>query len=76
MNCPWIRSANPNDQLSTVCDLSKRRTLCSGIQAHCECPNLLDAEMELEYEKTFQASEDHAPGWMDRIEEERFIRGR
>ena len=45
MNCAWVRSANPQDALS------KRRTLCSGNEVHCECPNLLDAEMMLEYER-------------------------
>lgn len=72
MNCPWIKSANPNDALSTVCDLSKRRTLCSGSEAHCECPNLLDAEMMLEYERE---KEIDAHGiWIDMVQEERYIR--
>jgi len=51
MNCVWVRSANPQDPLSTVCDLSRRRTLCSGHEENCECPNLLDAEMMLQYER-------------------------
>lgn len=72
MVCPWLKSANQSDPLNTVCDLSKRRTLCGAMQAHCECPELLDAEMTLEYERE---NEIDAHGiWIDMVQEEQYIR--
>lgn len=72
MNCPWVRSANPNDPLSTVCDLSQSKVECRGEQSRCQFPNLLDAEMTLEYERE---KEIDAHGiWIDMVQEERYIR--
>lgn len=63
MKCVWLRSANPFDQLSAVCDLSRQRTLCGGDEEHCEFPALLEEE-------------NPSMGWIELVEEERYITGR
>lgn len=72
MNCPWIKSANPNDRLSKACDLVGRRVLCSGLQEHCEYPR----ELADEKEKALLAECDEHALWLDMVDAERYIRAR
>lgn len=72
MKCEWLRSANSSDPLLKVCNLSGQKTACGGIQSRCAVPNLLDAEMMLEYERK---KEINAHGvWIDMVQEEWYIK--
>lgn len=71
MMCPWIKSVNPLDQLSTVCDLVGRLVLCSGKEEHCEYPR----ELADEKQKTFLAECDEHAIWLKMCDQERYIKG-
>lgn len=72
MMCPWIKSVNPLDQLSTVCDLVGRRVLCSGEEEHCEYPR----ELADEKEEALLAECDEHVIWLEMCDQERYIKGR